>query len=140
MNVIANSHSLSPLIQTHTEVIERGSIGIERTSIMPKYTKVQRREVQHLPELRFLPPDPFFGSLALGDVHRDTHELYEVSGCAQDGMAHGLHPLDRSVRQQNSKLYVVIRLLLNRTFDCSLPRVSILRVHPLQPFFPPWHP
>src|SRR5579859_1412439 len=82
---------------------------------------------------------PIFRTLAIGYVHRTANELDEFSRRARNRMAHGLNPLDRSVRQQNTKLHVVVRLLSNCPLDCSLPLVSILRMHALQPFFPPGH-
>src|SRR6266404_178345 len=54
-------------------------------------------------------------------------------------MAHGMNPLDLSVGKQNPELYVVIRLVTNCTFDCSLQLASILRMHSLEPFFPARH-
>src|SRR5713101_7163806 len=81
-----------------------------------------------------------FRTLAIGYVHRTTNELDEFSRWARDGMAHSVNPLESSVRKNNAELKVVIRFLTNCARDCCLPLVSILRMHALQPFFPPWHP
>src|SRR5713226_8533839 len=81
-----------------------------------------------------------FRTLAIGYVHRTTNELDEFSRWARDGMAHSVNPLESSVRKNNAELKVVIRFLTNCARDYCLPLVSILRMHALQPFFPPWHP
>src|SRR5229473_109785 len=73
------SGCLLPLFKTNAVVIERNAVGIKTFTTGSIYPHLLGREVQHLPELCFLPPDPFFGSLTLGDVRHRPDKL-EVAG------------------------------------------------------------
>src|SRR6266403_420947 len=69
------SGCLLPLFQTNAVVIERNAVSIKTFTTGSIYPHLLGREVQNLPELCFLPADPFFGSLSLGDVRHRPDKL-----------------------------------------------------------------
>src|SRR6266478_222609 len=63
------SGCLLPLFKTNAVVIERNAVGIKTFTTGSIYPHLLRREVQNLPELCFLPADPFFRDSTLRDIH-----------------------------------------------------------------------
>src|SRR5580658_2813650 len=80
-----------------------------------------------------------FCVLALGDVHRATHELHQLPGCVQNRMGEGVNPFDSAVSQKDSEFQIVFRLFTDGSLDGLLPPGSILRMNSLQAFLPTRH-
>src|SRR5579862_591247 len=68
-----------PLFETTAKVIERNAVGIKAIAVGSVHRNNLRREVQHLPELRFLLADFVLRPLAIFDVGRDPIPLDDVS-------------------------------------------------------------
>src|SRR5260370_21802603 len=107
MNETPAGRFVSPSVDIDTQIVESCIIGVERSSIRPKYADVQRREVQNLPELHFLFLEPLFRVLALTNCGRTAEELHSVPGLGQDGMANGMNPLDHPTRQDDAEIHLV---------------------------------
>ena len=69
---------LPPLFKTKAEVIERKAIGIKTFAIRPEYSDMLWREVQHLPELYFLPSNLLLGALLFAQVEDEGDALVRI--------------------------------------------------------------
>src|SRR5271169_3740031 len=107
MNVSVHTF-LPPLLQAHSKVIKRGSIGIERATVWPTYTEVQRREVQNLPELRFTSAEFLLCSFTLSDVDHSAHKFNEMAGRAHNRMSYDVDVSNPAIRVHDT----VVRLKL----------------------------
>src|SRR6266478_6675902 len=110
------SGCLLPLFKTNAVVIERNAVGIKTFTTGSIDPHLLGREVQNLPELCFLPPDPFFGSLALGDIRHRPDKL-KVARLIFHCVGHDVNILDRIVGQQEPIFQIAILPLTRSMTD-----------------------
>src|SRR5260370_11555776 len=128
------SGCLLPLCKTNAVVIERNAVGIKTFTTGSIYPHLLGREVQNLPELCFLPADPFFGSLALGDVRHRPDKL-EGARLVFHCVSHDVDMLDRIVGQQEPIFQIAILTQTGCTIDLPLHHSLVVRMNPSKDCF-----
>src|SRR5229473_1007577 len=125
------SGCLPPLFKTNAVVIERNAVGIKTLTTGSINPHLLGREVQNLPELSFLRADPFFGSLALGDVRHRPDKL-KVARLIFHCVSHDVNMLDRIVGQQEPIFQIAILTLIGSTIDLPLNHSLVVRMNPFK--------
>src|SRR4029077_9604367 len=125
------SGCLLPLFKTNAVVIERNAVGIKTLTTGAINPNLLRREVQNLPELCFLPPNPFFGSLTLGDVRHRPDKL-DVARLIFHCVSHDVDMLDRIVGQQEPRFQIAILSLTGCTIDMPLTHSLVVGMNPFK--------
>src|SRR5258706_13442636 len=127
--------STLPLLESKAVIIERGLVVIERTSVRPKFSDVQRAEIEELSELPFALPDLRFRLLCFGNIHRGPDKFYELARLVQDGMAYNKEVLDGFAGKNNAVVCPIIRLLNFGSFNKFPNGLPVLRMNPINPEF-----
>ena len=115
--------------------VEQDSVGVKSFAVRSVYRNELRRKVQHLPEFRFLSPDPFFGSLALGDVDHGPHYFTQVAASVEDRMACGPDGPDSRDGVNETQIQFEMRLVADGSVELLPDRSSFLRKDPLKKCF-----
>src|SRR5580658_3446211 len=110
----AKSRSLLPLVETKTEVIQHGAVGIKAFADRSVYSNELRGEIQHLPELRLTSAQFFLCSITLRDVDYSADKLNELAGCAQNRMSNDVNVPDVAIRMHDAVVCLELCLLADR--------------------------
>src|SRR4029077_10513493 len=134
MNERTGRRRLPPLFKTKAQVIKCDAVDMKTFAVGSEDRNELWREVQHLLELCFLPPDPFFGSLALGDIRYRPDKL-KVARLIFHCVSQDVNILDRIVGQQEPIFQIAILPLTGCMTDLRLNHSLVVRMNPFKDRF-----
>src|SRR5258706_5109362 len=92
------------------------------------------REPLRFHQITLAPPQCFFRSFALGDVHHRPYELDAVRFIAYD-MSNNMEMFDGTIRHPQTIFMLKILAILRRAFDRLFHEGRVLRMNPLEDKF-----
>jgi len=105
---------LAALAQSHCAVQDKSDLDPPSIRSAPYGTRNVPAEAACVAQpLRFreiilAPSQRLFGLLALGDVHRNTHEFADIAGLVEYRMTCSVHVLRRSVGKSDSEMHIEV--------------------------------
>src|ERR1700730_12281984 len=94
-----------------------------------------RREVQHLPELRFISAQFLLCSFTLSDVDHSAHKFNEIAGRTQNRMTYDVNVSDGATRMHDAVVRLPLCLLADSRLDYFSETGVVVGMNPLQEFF-----